>query len=171
MQLDAIIAVLAAAAKWPSDVLFIHGPDSTAGLADECRSRGDRLLSYVLSSMIEAMPTAVLVNGQLLITSGGEDLEQSTPDDFEDSLANAFGRSSLATGGNLSSWGSWLMKQELRQLVRCGPGNVGIRLDGVLHQPAMSKAGEFRVRSLQNSEVAVDLWLEDDDIGVEWEWR
>jgi len=167
MDLQALLALLALGAEHPGQVFLLEGPeealeDGMVRLGDQCRSQqyADALLSYALISMIQSLPGAVLVNAQLMITASTENLLSERPEDFEISLRRTLHQTQTAAF-DAPTWGSWLSRQKLRQLVRCGPGDVGVRLDGVLHQPAVSKAELFRVRSLREEEVAVDLWLEE----------
>lgn len=183
-SLDAHLALLAAAAATPDDVLLLRGPEEPAvvdGLTEECRERGDRSLGYALAASLAGMPAAALVNNGLLIAFDNT-FEQVAPQEFEASLLSVLGNSMLSSrlgaaapeapgtvSGNDSqlAWASWLSRQRLRQLVRCVPDG-GVRLDGALHQPAASKAYFFKVRTLRNNQVAVDLWVEDEGATVEF---
>lgn len=188
LQLDLLLGLMAVAAEHPDQVLLLRSQSDErqfSALAAECRERGDRPLSYCLASTLVGLPPAVLINSQVMVADA-VDLEGSSPDDFEDNLralvAESFkvpeagseaeddddeeddGREELSARGKSATamaWVSWLRSQCLERVLRCQGSKV--RLDGSRQAPVLTQADVFRARVLDNGQVAVDLWLDEED--------
>lgn len=147
---------------------------ATKRLAEECKNRGERSLSFALLSTIKHLSAGALLNDKGLVLNDEQVLEGS-PVDFEDALRRSLG--DVAAGyigdrfrpstNSALSWQRWLESHGIRQLIRC-EGDT-IRLDCSLHKPALSRAEFFRVRSVDaRGDLAVDLWMEDDGVVAEF---
>ncbi|CAE8650169.1 unnamed protein product [Polarella glacialis] len=197
-SLEALLLMMAGAAAFPDSVFLLRSEDSAgvAALAQQCRDRNDRPLSFSLASMLSGLPAAALVNTRLLIANG-EDVMATSCYDFDEalrvSLVDEHDRSQgelqvaveqsqglaveqdeteesdrrpvpapapAPTGSKPSVWAAWLKRQCLHQLIR--HDGRKLRLDGLVHRPALSEAELFRARGTQNGQVSVDLWLEEE---------
>jgi len=176
-DLDALLALLAAASAFPGR-LFLLRPATDAeelkGLSEACRSRGNRPLSFCLTSLLVSLPAAIILNSKVFLCNG-ENIRSATPRQFETSLRKVL-KSSWRTASHASHnddypvaesgsrvaalWRSWLKEQELQQLVRCEQGVT--RLDGSMSVPALSLSEMFVARARENH-IQVELWTEDDE--------
>lgn len=181
-KLDAFLALLAAAAAYPEDVFLLRSedPGDAANLALECRERKCRSMSFFLSSTLKRLPAAVLVNRRFLVANSS-DVIKTKCGHFEESFRRALvhqpipGETQVVPdeepeeedpdeeekkkerGDAASVWVSWLRRNRLHQMIRYDGNNL--RLDGVMHRPALSKGESFRARAQKGGEVSVDLAL------------
>jgi len=181
-KLDAFLAMLAAAAAYPEDVFLLRSedPGDAANLALECRERKCRSMSFFVSSTLKRLPAAVLVNRRFLIANSA-DVIKTTCGHFEESFRRALVDQPVAgeaqvlpeqeqseedpddeeeqenRGDAASVWVSWLRRNRLHQMMRYDGDNL--RLDGLMHRPALSKGISFRARAQKTGEVSVDLAL------------
>lgn len=174
-KLDAFLAMLAAATAYPEDVFLLRSedPGDASNLALECRERQCRAISFSLSSTLKRLPTAALVNRRFLVANSA-DVIKTTCAEFEDSLRRVMvdqpapGETMEVPdkepdgeeenrGDAATVWVQWLRRNGLHQIIRYDGENL--RLDGVAHRPALSKAEFFRARAQKGSEVSVDLAL------------
>lgn len=181
-KLDAFLAMLAAAAAYPEDVFLLRSedPGDAANLALECRERKCRSMSFFLSSTLKHLPAAVLVNRRFLVANSS-DVIKTKCGHFEESFRRALVHQPIPgemqvvpdkgpdeedpdeeekkkeRGDAASVWVSWLRRNRLHQMIRYDGNNL--RLDGVMHRPALSKGESFRARAQKGGEVSVDLAL------------
>eukprot|EP00931_Biecheleriopsis_adriatica_P073504 TRINITY_DN47773_c0_g1_i1.p1 TRINITY_DN47773_c0_g1~~TRINITY_DN47773_c0_g1_i1.p1 ORF type:complete len:1091 (-),score=226.73 TRINITY_DN47773_c0_g1_i1:69-3233(-) len=187
-SLDALLAILAAAAAHPESVYLLRSQDEggMAALSGECRHRKNRPLSFSLASTLKKLSSALLVNSRLLITNS-EDVMMTTCPEFdqafraslverrieeEDPTADASDSSDEEedddpdkpekTGSASTVWVKWLRTQRLHQMIRYD--GTRLRLDGVMHRPALSEEGFFRVRN-EKDQVSVDLPMPEEKEG------
>eukprot|EP00435_Cladocopium_sp_Y103_P023191 s1033_g5.t1 len=173
-KLDAFLAMLAAAAAYPED-----DPGDAANLALECRERKCRSMSFFLSSTLKHLPAAVLVNRRFLVANSS-DVIKTKCGHFEESfrpleehwcISQSLVKCRLEVqtfadvgpqdpdeeekkkerGDAASVWVSWLRRNRLHQMIRYDGNNL--RLDGVMHRPALSKGESFRARAQKTGEV------------------
>eukprot|EP00930_Biecheleria_cincta_P031911 TRINITY_DN22127_c0_g2_i1.p1 TRINITY_DN22127_c0_g2~~TRINITY_DN22127_c0_g2_i1.p1 ORF type:complete len:1112 (-),score=193.73 TRINITY_DN22127_c0_g2_i1:53-3322(-) len=196
--LDALLALLAASAAHPEEVLLLRpwkDPGGITALAEECRERKNRPLAFSLAALLRSLPAAVLVNSKFLIARSDDvmtmscakfednfrnalveqradkELELDTDDDEEDDKdeeeseryadSDAQARSKKR-GSKPSTWVKWLQQQGLHQLIR--HDGTRLRLDGVMHRPALSEAETFRARAVRDGQVSVDIMLPEESV-------
>jgi len=174
-SLNALVALLALGAMHPKEVLLmrpyellqqeeVRQADGMERLEEECKTRSVRSMSYSLASLLGSMPVGVLINSRLIVTNSTE-LKETTPRDFDEKFRQNCAIPPLYAP-EAKTWSEWLSQQKLNQLVRVERGTI--RLDAFRLRPAMSEAELFKVRSLTDDQVSVDLLMGEEGGVVEF---
>ncbi|CAJ1401273.1 unnamed protein product [Effrenium voratum] len=174
-KLDALLALVSAAAAYPEDVYLMRSedPSDASSLALECRERNCRAITFSLSAMLKRLPAALLVNRRFLVTNS-EDVIKTECVPFDESLRRRLihqpapgemmapepeeeedeeedDEKPERKGDASSVWVQWLRRNRLHQMIRYDGHQL--RLDGVMHRPALSKGESFRARAQRNGEL------------------
>jgi len=171
-NLEALLTLLLAGAAYPGEVFLLRAASASSAfktLGEQCKARGDKSLRNAVFSTLVQLPSALLLNSETLVTNVTK-VTTVMPDDFEASVRRAIGSAPAAvdrgdTTALGSSWAQWLKRQQLRQLIRCNDDTI--RLDGITHNPALSRSDLFRIRSVDGRRTAVEMWLDDAGAVVE----
>ncbi|OLQ12600.1 hypothetical protein AK812_SmicGene3430 [Symbiodinium microadriaticum] len=188
-KLDALLAILSAAAAYPEDVLLLRSQEEAimSNLTLECRERNCRAISFSLASMLRQLPAGLLANQRFLVTNS-QDVVKTKCRDFDDSFRKSLVQKQAQAemtafrkiepeedneivepgqdeedeedkrrGDDASVWVSWLRRHRLHQMMRFD--GEQLRLDGIMHRPALSEGDSFRARAQSNGEVSVDVAL------------